>query len=91
VVQDAFDHFGKRRIDGAKALSNKAGGCRLSRPNEIAVPEVRYVSDCRHPMATTPTRDWNYHPAAEYETCSIKPSDGKSFGVKLWKPWYVAL
>src|SRR5450759_1660872 len=54
VVQDAFDHCGKRRIDGVKALSNKVGGCRLSRPNEIAVPEVSYVSDVvtrwrRHP------------------------------------------
>ena len=54
VVQDAFDHCGKRRIDGVKALSNKVGGCRLSRPNEIAVPEVGYVSDVvtrwrRHP------------------------------------------
>jgi hypothetical protein len=54
VVQDAFDHCGKRRIDGVKALSNKVGVRRLSRPNEIAVPEVRYVSDVvtrwrRHP------------------------------------------
>src|SRR5674476_828049 len=54
AVQDTFDHCGKRRIDGVKALSNKVGGCRLSRPNEIAVPEVRYVSDVvtrwrRHP------------------------------------------
>jgi hypothetical protein len=45
VVQDAFDRCGKRRIDGVKALSNKVGGRRLSRPNEIAIPEVRYVSD----------------------------------------------
>jgi hypothetical protein len=41
-------------LDGIKALSNKVGGRRLSRPNEIAVPEVRYVSDVvtrwrRHP------------------------------------------
>jgi hypothetical protein len=54
VVQDAFGHCGKRRIDGVKALSNKVGVRRLSRPNEIAVPEVRYVSDVvtrwrRHP------------------------------------------
>jgi hypothetical protein len=53
-MQDAFDHSGKRRIDGVKALSNKVGRRRLSRPNEIAVPEVRYVSDVvtrrqRHP------------------------------------------
>jgi len=54
VVQDAFDHCGKCRIDGVKPFSNKVGGHRLSRPNEIAAPEVRYVSDVvtrwrRHP------------------------------------------
>src|ERR1700687_1422915 len=54
VMHDAFDHCGKRLIDGVKALSNKVGGRRVSRPNEIAVPEVRYVSDVvtrwrRHP------------------------------------------
>jgi hypothetical protein len=54
VMHDAFDHCGKRLMDGVKALSNKVGGRRLSRPNEIAVPEVRYVSDVvtrwrRHP------------------------------------------
>src|SRR5450759_2607255 len=75
VVQDAFDHFGKRRIDGVKALSNKAGGRRLSRPNEIAVPAVRYVSD-------VVTRWRRHHQRLELpsccrtRTCSIKPSDG---------------
>lgn len=54
MVQDTFYHCVKRRIDGVKALSGKAGGRRLSRPNEIAVPEPRYVSDVitrwrRHP------------------------------------------
>jgi len=54
VMQDAFDSLRKRRINGVKALSNNVGRRRLSRPNEIAVPEVRYVSDIvarwrRHP------------------------------------------
>jgi hypothetical protein len=51
---DAFYQCDKRCIDGVKALSSKVGLCRLSRPNEVALPEVRYVSDVvtrwrRHP------------------------------------------